>query len=117
MKSDLEGKVVLVTGASGGIGSAVARRFGEEDARVVLHYHQNRAGAEALRAEMNSAQALVVRADLTKEAAVVRMFAQAAKKFGRVDTLIANAGATAEPKGVVICGVLMFTPSKKGNHS
>lgn len=93
MKSDLEDKVVLVTGASGGIGSAVARRFAEEGARVVLHYHRNRVGADELHRELGLAQTFVARADLTKEAEVVRLFVVTKKKFGQVDTLIANAGA------------------------
>ena len=99
MKSDLEGKVVVVTGASGGIGSAIARRFAEEGARVVLHYHQNRAGAEELRRELGLAQTFVIRADLTKESDVIKLFAQAVKKFGPIDTLVANAGAW-EPRDV-----------------
>ena len=99
MKADLKDKVILVTGASGGIGSAVARRFAEEGARVVLHFHRNRAGAEALRKELGLAQTLTARADLTKEADVAKLFTQAVKKFGRVDTLVANAGAW-EPRDV-----------------
>src|SRR5450432_2647638 len=93
MKSDLKGKVILVTGASGGIGSAVARRFAEEGARVVLHYHRNRTGAEELRHELAGTETLVTRADLTKEADVIRLFQRMVEKFGRVDTLIANAGS------------------------
>jgi 3-oxoacyl-[acyl-carrier protein] reductase len=99
MKSELEGKVILVTGASGGIGSAVARRFAEEGAHVVLHYHRNRAAAEELHRELSATPTLVARADLTKEPDVARLFAAATKKFGRVDTLIANAGAW-EPRDV-----------------
>ena len=99
MKSDLEGKVILVTGASGGIGSAIARRFAEEGAQVVLHYHKNRAGADELRRELGLAQTLVVRADLTKESDVHQLFAQSLKSFGRIDTLVANAGAW-EPRDV-----------------
>jgi len=93
MKSDLKGKVILVTGASGGIGSAVARRFAEEGARVVVHYHRNRARAEALVRELTGTETLLVRADLTREADVVRLFQRTAARFDRVDTLIANAGS------------------------
>ena len=93
MKTNLEGKVVVVTGASGGIGSAVARRFAEEGARLVLHYRRGRDRAEALRKALSGADALLVRADLTRESDVRRLFGVAAKKFGGVDTLVANAGS------------------------
>jgi 3-oxoacyl-[acyl-carrier protein] reductase len=93
MNSDLVGKVVLVTGAAGGIGSAIARGFAEEGARLVLHYRSNRAGAAALGAELKGAEPLMARADLTREAEVKRLFAAAVKRFGRVDVLVANAGA------------------------
>jgi 3-oxoacyl-[acyl-carrier protein] reductase len=93
MNSDLAGKVVIVTGASGGIGSAIARSFAGEGARLVLHCRSNRASAAALSAEMKNAETLVVRADLTREADVKRLFAAAVKRFGRVDVLVANAGA------------------------
>jgi 3-oxoacyl-[acyl-carrier protein] reductase len=93
MKSDLSGKVVMVTGASGGIGSAIARSFADEGARLVLHYRQNRRGAETLRGELSGTEVLTVPADLTNEAEVRRLFAAAVKRFGRVDTLVANAGS------------------------
>jgi len=93
MNTNLEGRVVVVTGASGGIGSAVARRFAEEGARLVLHYRRGRDRAEALRRELSGADALLVRADLTRESDVRRLFGVAAKKFGGVDTLVANAGS------------------------
>jgi len=93
MKTNLEGRVVVVTGASGGIGSAVARRFADEGARLVLHYRRGRDRAEALRRELSGADALLVRADLTRESDVRRLFGVAAKKFGGVDTLVANAGS------------------------
>ncbi len=48
MDSELSGKVVLITGASGGIGSALARKFANEGARLILHFNSNRARAEAL---------------------------------------------------------------------
>ena len=93
MNSDLAGKVVLITGASGGIGSAMARKFADEGAKLALHYRRGRAKIDALRRELNRSDSLVVQADLANEAQVKRMFANAMKRFGRIDTLIANAGS------------------------
>ena len=93
MNTELKDKVVIVTGASGGIGSAIARAFVREGARVVLHYRGNRAIAEALQRELKDADAVIVRADLTQEPEVKRLIAQTVKRFGRVDTLVANAGS------------------------
>lgn len=92
MNAELDNKVVLITGASGGIGTATARAFAAEGARLVLHYHRGRQRAEALRRELTSVQSLTVGADLRREPAVKRMFAAALDRFGRVDTLVANAG-------------------------
>jgi len=93
METGLKDKVIIVTGASGGIGSAVARKFAEEGAKVVLHYRRQREQVEALKQEFSKDQTLLMGADLTKEAAVRRLFAAAVKRFGRVDTLVANAGS------------------------
>lgn len=93
MQTDLAGKVVLVTGASGGIGQAIARRFAEEGAHLVLHYRKSRASAEALAKELGGVETLVARANLAKEVEVKRLFAAALKHFGRIDTLVANAGS------------------------
>jgi len=92
MNSELAGKVVLVTGASGGIGSAIARSFAAEGATVVLHYHRKRRSIAALQRELSHVKTLVVKADLTSEAQVKQLFSRSIKAFGRIDTLIANAG-------------------------
>jgi 3-oxoacyl-[acyl-carrier protein] reductase len=93
MNTELAGRVVVVTGASGGVGSAVARAFAAEGARLVLHCHRHHEEAKKLQGELRPAPSLVLRADLRSEAAVKRMFAQAVKRFSRVDTLVANAGS------------------------
>lgn len=92
MNAKLQGAVVVITGASGGIGTALARAFAAEGCRLVLHYHRQRTAARALQRELAPTPALVVGADLTRELAVRTLFQTAVKKFGRVDTLVANAG-------------------------
>jgi 3-oxoacyl-[acyl-carrier protein] reductase len=93
MNTNLTDKVVLITGASGGIGSAIARAFASEGAQVILHYHRNLAGARKLQRELAESEPFLVRADLTKESQVKNLFALALRRFRRVDTLVANAGA------------------------
>ena len=93
METQLRDKVVLITGASGGIGSAIARAFAAEGANLVLHGHRNRAALRRLQKELGQVESLLVSADLTREAEVKKVFAQSQKHFGGVDTLIANAGS------------------------
>jgi 3-oxoacyl-[acyl-carrier protein] reductase len=90
----LAGKGVVVTGASGGIGSACARAFAAEGARVLVHYHRGRERAEAVAATIGGAT--VAAADLRSEHEVERLFDEARAALGRVDVCAAVAGAWPE---------------------
>lgn len=92
MDLQLAGKTVFVTGASGGIGSVIARSFVAEGARVGVHYRSNQASAETLVTEFGSQAAVAVGGDLTDETVVDAAFAEVAERFGTIDILIANAG-------------------------
>ena len=70
MDTKLSDKIVLISGASGGIGSTIARQFAEEGAKLVLHGHRNHAALVKLQRELPQVESLTVRADLTKEADV-----------------------------------------------
>jgi 3-oxoacyl-[acyl-carrier protein] reductase len=91
MDTDLHGRIVLVTGTSGGIGGEIARAFLAEGARVVAHYGRHRDRAEQAVRDHPGA-ALVLGADLTREDEVAALFAEAERRLGPVDTLVANAG-------------------------
>ncbi len=91
---DLDGKAVLVTGASTGIGAAVALAFAAQGARVGLHYNSSVEAAETLAAEIEARQGRVtlIRADISTGAGAREAVAQAVQAFGGLDGLINNAG-------------------------
>jgi 3-oxoacyl-[acyl-carrier protein] reductase len=87
-------KVAIVTGASGGIGAAVAERLAKDGFVVVVNYAGNAASAEAVVARIEAAggRAVTAQADISNAAAVVHMFDSAETAFSGVDVLINNAG-------------------------
>ncbi len=89
---DFSGRTVLVTGASRGIGRAIARQFAGRGARVAVHYRAGRESAEQTLAEMPGGPHLLVQADVGDADAVERMVDAAATGLGRLDVLVNNAG-------------------------
>jgi 3-oxoacyl-[acyl-carrier protein] reductase len=89
METGLAGKGVLVTGGAGGIGSAVARAFADEGARVAVHYRSNEERALRIAEETGG---VPLRADLTIEAEVDVLVPAAVEALGTLDVLVANAG-------------------------
>jgi 3-oxoacyl-[acyl-carrier protein] reductase len=98
---EFENKIVLITGASGGIGRGLAAAFGEKEALVVVNYLKSR--KEALdvvkRIKESGGQAIAIKADVSKRKDVEKMVEKVLNKFGRIDILINNAGAVFEPAG------------------
>jgi 3-oxoacyl-[acyl-carrier protein] reductase len=94
MSQRLKGKVAIVTGASKGIGAAIATQFAQEGAAVVVNYASSKEGAERVVGEITrgGGRAVAVQADLSKPADIRRLFAEAKKAFDRLDVLVNNAG-------------------------
>jgi 3-oxoacyl-[acyl-carrier protein] reductase len=90
----LAGKVAVVTGASKGIGAAIATHLAAEGAAVVVNYASSKEGAERVVTEITSAggKAVAVQANVAKKAEIDRLFAETKKAFGRLDILVNNAG-------------------------
>jgi 3-oxoacyl-[acyl-carrier protein] reductase len=90
----LAGKVAVVTGASKGIGAAIAKQLAANGAAVVVNYASSKTGADKVVAEITSAggKAVAVQADVAKLADVERLFAETRRTFGRLDILVNNAG-------------------------
>ncbi|RMF67389.1 MAG: SDR family NAD(P)-dependent oxidoreductase [Calditrichaeota bacterium] len=89
---DFKDKVVIVTGASGGIGRVLAQQFAEHGARVVVHFHQNEARAEETLASLQGESHLLLQADLRQPEAADQLTTAVVQKYGRVDVLVNNAG-------------------------
>jgi glucose 1-dehydrogenase len=96
-----KGKNILVTGASSGIGKAIAIRFAQEGANVAINYRSGRDEAQATHVEVHDAcianhgaecRDLIIEADISKEDQVREMFGRVVAEFGRVDILVNNAG-------------------------
>ncbi len=94
MSGKLQGKVAVVTGASKGIGAAIARQLAAEGAAVVVNYASSKEGADRVVADITrqGGKAVAVQADVARKIDIQRLFAETKKAFGRLDVLVNNAG-------------------------
>jgi len=90
----LAGKVAIVTGASKGIGAAIAKHLAAGGAAVIVNYASSKEGADRVVAEIESdgGKALAVKANMAKKAEIENLFAETKRAFGRLDILVNNAG-------------------------
>src|SRR5271154_5405925 len=90
----LEGKVAVVTGASKGIGAAIAKHLAAEGAAVVVNYSSSKEGADRVVDEIakRGGKAVAVQANVSKQADIDRLFTETKKAFGKLDILVNNAG-------------------------
>lgn len=91
MRIDLTGRTILITGASGGIGKAVAEQLANAGATIALHYNQQKQAAEKLAAEIGN-NSSTFKADLADEKEVINLFEAVIDHYQNVDGLINNAG-------------------------
>jgi 3-oxoacyl-[acyl-carrier protein] reductase len=95
-------KVVIVTGASSGIGKATAIEFAKSGAQVVVHFNSNQQGAEDAVDQIAALgqKAIAVGGDLSEKASVDQLMAESIKAFGRIDVLVNNAGTLVERRSM-----------------
>jgi 3-oxoacyl-[acyl-carrier protein] reductase len=93
---DFQGKTVLVTGASRGIGQATAIAFAQAGAQVAVHYSQDQVAAVAVQESLSGTGHCVVQADIADAIAVERMVGEAIAHLGKIDVLVNNAGVYQE---------------------
>ena len=86
--------VILITGSSGGIGTAAALCCAKQGAQIVLHYHQNRDGAEQLAHSLHGDGHLCIGADLTDPQQTENLITKAVEHAGKLDVLVNNAGVS-----------------------
>jgi len=94
MTLSLSGKVAVVTGGAGGIGSAICRTLAQAGARVVITYNENAERAERLARELSGSDHLAARAPVEDSAALARLSKLVGEHYGRLDVLVNNAGVT-----------------------
>lgn len=85
-------KTVLVTGASRGIGEAIAHRFADSGANVIVHYNANKEKAEKVLADLNGTGHYCVQADISNPESVQQLMGKIEEKSGKLDVLVNNAG-------------------------
>ena len=90
----LKGAVVVVTGASRGIGRAIAEELAQDGAKVVVNYHKSKEAAEDLVAKLqqDGCEAVAFQADVSDAAQAANLIGEAVNRFGRIDVLVNNAG-------------------------